>query len=88
MLTFEACLLWGMKEEVPEEEYRIPFGVGRTVREGGDVTVVAISNAVVEVALASYPGFHTLAPPSAATPAVHRPGSALISTWKLAASSA
>ena len=48
VLIFEACLLWGMKEEVPEEEYRIPLGVGRTVREGSDVTVVAISNAVVE----------------------------------------
>lgn len=53
VLTFEACLLWGMKEEVPEEEYRIPFGVGRTVREGDDVTVVAISNAVVEAAAAA-----------------------------------
>ena len=48
VLIFEACLLWGMKEEVSEEEYRIPLGVGRTVREGSDITIVAISNAVVE----------------------------------------
>jgi pyruvate/2-oxoglutarate/acetoin dehydrogenase E1 component len=47
VLIFEACLLWGMKGEVPDEEYRIPFGVGRTVREGTDVTVVAVSSAVV-----------------------------------------
>ena len=53
VLSFEACLLWGMKEEVPEHEYRIPLGVGRTVREGSDVTVVAISNAVVEAAAAA-----------------------------------
>ena len=53
VLTFEACLLWGMKEDVPEEEYRIPFGVGRTVRSGTDVTVVAISSAVREAAAAA-----------------------------------
>ena len=48
VLTFEACVLWGMKEEVSEEEYRIPFGEARTLREGGDVTIVAISSAVPE----------------------------------------
>lgn len=48
VLTFEACTLWGLKEEVSEEEYRIPFGEARTVREGSDVTVVAISSAVPE----------------------------------------
>jgi pyruvate dehydrogenase E1 component beta subunit len=48
VLTFEACPLWGMKEEVSEEEYRIPFGVGRTAHEGSDITVVAISSAVPE----------------------------------------
>ena len=53
VLTFESCLLWGMKEEVPEEEFRIPFGVGRTVRAGTDVTVVAISSAVREAAAAA-----------------------------------
>ena len=48
VLTFEACTLWGLKEEVPEEEYRIPFGVGRVAHPGSDVTVVAISSAVPE----------------------------------------
>jgi pyruvate dehydrogenase E1 component beta subunit len=53
VLSFEACPLWGMKEDVPEEEYRIRFGVGRTVRAGSDVTVVAVSSAVVEAAAAA-----------------------------------
>ena len=53
VLTFEACPLWGMKEDVPEEEFRIPFGVGRTAREGADVTVVAISSAVPEALAAA-----------------------------------
>lgn len=53
VLTFEACPLWGMKEEVSEEEYFIPFGVGRTVREGADVTVVAVSSAVPEAVAAA-----------------------------------
>lgn len=48
VLTFEACILWGMKEEVNDEEFRIPLGVARTVREGSDVTVVAISSSVPE----------------------------------------
>jgi len=46
VLTFEACPLWGLKEDVPDEAYRIPLGVARTVVEGSDVTVVAISGAV------------------------------------------
>jgi acetoin:2,6-dichlorophenolindophenol oxidoreductase subunit beta len=46
VLSFEACMLWGMKEDVADGEFRIPFGVARTVREGSDVTIVAISTAV------------------------------------------
>lgn len=53
VLSFEACPLWGIKEEVSEEEYRIPLGVGRTVREGSDVTLVAISGAVPEAVRAA-----------------------------------
>lgn len=48
VLIFEAVLLWGLKEEVDDEEYRIPLGVARVVREGTDVTVVAISGSVPE----------------------------------------
>ena len=46
VLTFEAVPLWGQKEEVPDEEYRIPFGVARTRREGTDVTVVGVSGSL------------------------------------------
>ena len=53
VLTFEACLLWGTKEEVSEEEFWIPLGVARTMREGTDVTVVAISGSVPEAVAAA-----------------------------------
>ncbi|MCX7350336.1 MAG: alpha-ketoacid dehydrogenase subunit beta [Alphaproteobacteria bacterium] len=46
VLSFEACILWGLKEEVDEGEYRIPFGVARTHRHGNDVTIVGISTGV------------------------------------------
>ncbi len=46
VLSFEACMLWGLKEDVQDGEFRIPFGVARTVRPGTDVTVVAISTGV------------------------------------------
>ena len=48
VICFEACPLWGMKEEVPDEEYRIPLGEAKTIFEGTDVTLVAISGAVPE----------------------------------------
>ena len=53
VMSFEACMLWGMKEEVDEAEFRIPFGVARTVRSGTDVTLVAISSAVQQSILAA-----------------------------------
>ena len=53
VLSFEACLLWGTKEEVSEEEFWVPLGVARTVREGTDVTLVAISGSVPEAILAA-----------------------------------
>ena len=53
VLSFEACLLWGMKEDIEDGEFRIPFGVARTVRQGTDVTIVAISSAVPQAVLAA-----------------------------------
>jgi pyruvate/2-oxoglutarate/acetoin dehydrogenase E1 component len=53
VLTFEACILWGSKEEVSDDEYRIPFGKARIAREGTDVTVVAISSSVPEAVAAA-----------------------------------
>jgi pyruvate dehydrogenase E1 component beta subunit len=46
VLSFEACILWGLKEEVDEAPYTIPFGVARTHRQGSDVTIVGISTGV------------------------------------------
>ena len=46
VLIFEACTLWGLKEEVDENEYRVPLGQARVRRQGSDVTIVGISGAV------------------------------------------
>ncbi len=43
VLFFEHKKLYKIKMEVPEEEYAIPLGKGRIIREGKDVTLVAIS---------------------------------------------
>jgi acetoin:2,6-dichlorophenolindophenol oxidoreductase subunit beta len=53
VLTFEACILWGLKEEVQDDEFWIPFGVARTHREGTDLTIVAISSSVQEALAAA-----------------------------------
>ena len=42
--------LMGMKGEVPDEEYVVPFGQAGVAREGNDVTVVAVS-AMVNLAM-------------------------------------
>ena len=46
VLSFEACILWGLKEEVEDGEFKLPFGVARTHRKGTDVTIVGISTGV------------------------------------------
>ena len=46
VLFFEHKMLYKLKGDVPEEEYTIPFGQGRIIREGNDLTVVAVSNMV------------------------------------------
>ena len=43
VLFFEHKKLYKTKCGVPEEEYSIPFGKGRVVRKGTDVTLVALS---------------------------------------------
>lgn len=45
--------LLGAKGDVPEEVYAIPFGQANTVREGTDVTVVALGRMAVEAAAAA-----------------------------------
>ncbi len=46
VIAFEHVFLGGMKGEVPEEEYFIPFGEACVRREGADVTVVALAKMV------------------------------------------
>jgi len=46
VIFFEHKLLYGLESEVPEESYAIPFGEANIVREGDDVTIVAIARMV------------------------------------------
>jgi pyruvate/2-oxoglutarate/acetoin dehydrogenase E1 component len=48
VISFEHVALGGMKGEVPEEEYFVPFGQASIRREGTDVTVVALAKMVHE----------------------------------------
>src|SRR6202165_5687459 len=48
VLFFEHRILYGLKEEVPDEIEPIPLGQARIHREGGDVTVVATGRLVHE----------------------------------------
>ena len=50
VIYFEHRVLGGMKGEVPEGEYTIPFGQADVKREGSDVTVIALAR-MVHVAL-------------------------------------
>jgi pyruvate/2-oxoglutarate/acetoin dehydrogenase E1 component len=43
VLFFEHKKLYKTKQEIPEGQYDIPFGKGRIVREGSDLTLVAFS---------------------------------------------
>ncbi len=43
VISFEHMGLSGMKGEVPEGEFSVPFGEARMRREGSDVTVVALA---------------------------------------------
>src|SRR5436309_13028095 len=42
----EHKLLYGLKGDVPEESYTVPFGEANIVRDGDDVTVVALARMV------------------------------------------
>ncbi len=53
VLFLESEMMYGMKGEVPEEEYLIPLGKGDIKREGTDVTIIAwnkVLHKVIEVA--------------------------------------
>ena len=46
VIFFEHKLLYTLEGEVPEESYTIPFGEANFVREGDDVTIVALARMV------------------------------------------
>jgi len=46
VIFFEHKLLYGLESDVPEESYTIPLGEANIVREGDDVTIVAIARMV------------------------------------------
>ncbi len=46
VVCFEPLSLWGAKGEVPEGDHLVPLGTAALRREGADVTVVAIGDAV------------------------------------------
>jgi pyruvate dehydrogenase E1 component beta subunit len=46
VVFFEHKLMYDLKAEVPDEAYVIPFGEANLVREGDDVTIVALSRMV------------------------------------------
>ena len=47
VIFFEHKVLYATEGEVPEEPYAIPFGEANIVREGSDVTIVAIGRMVL-----------------------------------------
>ena len=47
VMFFEHKVLYGTDGEVPEEPYTIPFGEANFVREGDDVTIVALGRMVL-----------------------------------------
>jgi acetoin:2,6-dichlorophenolindophenol oxidoreductase subunit beta len=46
VIFFEHKLLYKLQGEVPEEPYTVPFGEARFVREGQDITIVAVGRMV------------------------------------------
>jgi pyruvate dehydrogenase E1 component beta subunit len=46
VIFFEHKALYELEGEVPEESYTIPFGEANVVREGSDVTIVALGRMV------------------------------------------
>ncbi len=48
VLFLEHKALLGVKGEVPEEEYIVPLGKAKVVKEGKDVTIIALQNLVYQ----------------------------------------
>jgi pyruvate dehydrogenase E1 component beta subunit len=48
VIFVEHRMLYGNRGVVPEGSYEVPFGKARVLKEGGDITIVAVSHMVVE----------------------------------------
>jgi len=48
VLFLEHKAMYGIKGEVPEEEYTIPFGQAKVVKEGKDITIIALQAMVYQ----------------------------------------
>ena len=48
VIFLEHRWLYNIKDNVPPEEYHVPIGKGKVVRQGRDVTIVSISYALLE----------------------------------------
>ncbi|MGD0116103.1 MAG: alpha-ketoacid dehydrogenase subunit beta [Dehalococcoidia bacterium] len=46
VIFVEHTAIYGLRGEVPEEDYAVPFGQAQVIREGGDVTLVGYSGSV------------------------------------------
>jgi pyruvate dehydrogenase E1 component beta subunit len=46
VISFEDASLWSSRAEVPDEDYVVPLGKAAVLREGSDVTIVAVAGAV------------------------------------------
>lgn len=49
VIFIESEVMYGEKGEIPDGEYTIPLGVGKTVREGKDITIVSWSKTLAHV---------------------------------------
>jgi acetoin:2,6-dichlorophenolindophenol oxidoreductase subunit beta len=47
VMVFEHKMLYDIEEDVPQEAYAIPFGEANVLRDGKDVTVVALGRMVM-----------------------------------------
>jgi pyruvate/2-oxoglutarate/acetoin dehydrogenase E1 component len=48
VIVYEPVQLYGVRGEVPEEDYTIPLGVADVKKEGNDVTIVAVGHLVAQ----------------------------------------
>jgi pyruvate dehydrogenase E1 component beta subunit len=49
VIFIESEIMYGEKGEIPDGEYTIPLGVGKTIREGKDITIVSWSKILAHV---------------------------------------